>query len=124
MSGPTGARSMWHGRFCGCAREMTIRWRAELAAFVTLLVVYVATLAPGVTLWDSGEFLAAIHSVGIPHPPGTPLYILVANVWAHLLSPIIGFAYSINLLSAVCTAIAGAICANLFVRWTGDSLAA
>src|SRR5436190_5055461 len=82
------------------------------------------TLAPGVTRWDSGEFLSAIHSLGIPHPPGTPLYILIGNVWAKIFSPIIGFAYSINLLSAVCSAIACALMANLFVRWTGDWLAA
>jgi len=86
--------------------------------------VYLATLAPGVTLWDSGEFLAAIHSLGVPHPPGTPLYILIANVWAMIWASFIGFAYSVNMLSAVCTAFAFALLANLYVRWTGDRLAA
>lgn len=98
--------------------------RAEFAAFATLLLVYVATLAPGVTLWDSGEFLAAMHSLGIPHPPGTPLYVLIGNVWAKVWAPLVGFAYSVNLLSALCTAAACALMANLFVRWTGDRVAA
>jgi hypothetical protein len=98
--------------------------RLELAVFATLACVYVATLAPSVTLWDSGEFLSAIHSLGIPHPPGTPLYVLVANVWAKIFSPVVGFAYSINLLSAICSALAGALMANLFAHWTGDRLAA
>jgi hypothetical protein len=98
--------------------------RGEIATVSTLLVVYLATLAPGVTLWDSGEFLAAIHSLGIPHPPGTPLYILIGSVWAMVWAPIVGFAYSINMLSAVCTAVAFALLANLFVRWTGDRIAA
>ncbi|MGH7693678.1 MAG: protein O-mannosyl-transferase family, partial [Gemmatimonadaceae bacterium] len=40
-----------------------------------LTSVYLATLAPGVTLWDAGEFQSAIRSLGIPHPPGTPLYV-------------------------------------------------
>jgi len=87
------------------------------------LIIYVATLAPGVTLWDSGEFLASIHSLGIPHPPGTPLYILVANVWAMIWAPLLGFAYSVNLLSAVSTAVSCAILAELFSRWTGDGMA-
>jgi hypothetical protein len=95
-----------------------------VSVFATLVVVYVATLAPGVTLWDSGEFLAAIHSLGIPHPPGTPVYVLIANVWAQLLAPLIGFAYSVNLLSAVSTALACALLGNLFARWTRDRLAA
>lgn len=98
--------------------------RAEIATFGTLLAIYLATLAPSVTLWDSGEFLSAIHSLGIPHPPGTPLYILIANAWAKIWAPIVGFAYSVNMLSAVCTAAAFALLANLFVRWTGDKLAA
>jgi hypothetical protein len=102
---------------------MIARWRAELAAFATLVVVYVGTLAPGVTYWDSGEFLAAMHSLGIPHPPGTPLYILIGNLWGRSLAPFLGFAYSVNLLSAVCTAGACALMANLFVRCTGDRLA-
>src|SRR5713101_4194060 len=93
---------------------------SPLLVFLTLLLIYVATLAPGVTLWDSGEFLSAIHSLGIPHPPGTPLYVLIGNVWAKIFSPLVGFAYSINLLSALYSAIACALMANLFARWTGD----
>src|SRR6202049_3368522 len=62
------------------------------------------TLAPGVTLWDSGEFLAAIHSFGIPHPPGTPLYVLIGRVWRMPFAAVFGFARSINLLFAVSTA--------------------
>ena len=98
--------------------------RVEIAVFATLTLVYLATLAPGVTLWDSGEFLSAMHSLGIPHPPGTPLYVLIGNVWAKVWAPLLGFAYSINLLSALCTAAACALMANLFVRWTGDKVAA
>ena len=103
---------------------MNTRHRAAAAAGATLLVIYVATLAPSVTLWDSGEFLASIHSLGIPHPPGTPLYVIVANVWTMILAPVTGFAYSVNLLSAVCTALGCAVLAGLLARWTGDGIAA
>jgi Protein of unknown function (DUF2723). len=82
------------------------------------------TLAPGVTLWDSGEFLAAMHSLGIPHPPGTPLYVLVGKVWSIIFAGVFGFARSINLLSAVCTAAGCGLLASLFDRWTGDGLGA
>jgi hypothetical protein len=82
------------------------------------------TLAPGVTLWDSGEFLAAIRSFGIPHPPGTPLYILIGKVWSMAFASVFGFARSINLLSAVCTAFGCGILTSLFAKWTGDGFAA
>jgi hypothetical protein len=82
------------------------------------------TLAPGVTLWDSGEFLSAIHSFGIPHPPGTPLYILIGRVWSLLFASVFGFARAINLLSAVCTAFGCGILTSLFAKWTGDGFAA
>ncbi len=97
--------------------------RSALAAGAALLAVYSATLAPGVTLWDSGEFLAAIHSLGIPHPPGTPLYVVAANVWAQLTAPLLGFAGAVNLFSAVCAAAGCALLAHLISRWTRDPYA-
>lgn len=98
--------------------------RPGLTVAVCLFAVYVMTLAPGLTYWDSGEFLAAIRTLGIPHPPGTPLYILIGNVWARVLGPVVGFAYSVNLLSAASTAIACGIFASLLSRWTREPLAA
>jgi hypothetical protein len=92
-------------------------------AGVLLLFVYMLTLAPSVTLWDSGEFLAAIHSLGIPHPPGTPLYVLLGKVWSMAFGSVFGFARSINLLSAVSTALGCGILTNLFAKWTGDGFA-
>jgi transmembrane protein TMEM260 (protein O-mannosyltransferase) len=75
------------------------------AVAVTLLVLagYILTLAPTVTFWDAGEFITAARTLGIPHPPGTPLFVLLANVWGRLV-PLGGYAWRINLLSAVCTA--------------------
>ena len=81
------------------------------------------TRAPGITLWDSGEFLAAIHSLGIPHPPGTPLYILIGKVWSLIFAALFGFARSINLLSAFCTAFGCGILASLVSSWTEDGYA-
>jgi len=98
--------------------------RAGLAVFALLLLVYIATLAPSVTYWDAGEFLAAMKSLGIPHPPGTPLFILIGNVWGRALSPLVGFAYAVNLLSAVCTATACGIFAAMMSRWTSRPKAA
>ncbi|HET7188497.1 MAG TPA: DUF2723 domain-containing protein [Gemmatimonadaceae bacterium] len=70
------------------------------------------------TFWDAGEFIAAADGLGIPHPPGTPLYVAVGRVWTLLLSPIVDPARAMNILSAVCTALAGALMAALLARET------
>src|SRR5439155_19470644 len=51
-----------------------------LAGLVTLsaLVLYVATLAPTTQFWDTSEYIAAAHVLGIPHPPGNPLLVPIA----------------------------------------------
>lgn len=82
-----------------------------------LLIVYVATLAPGLTLWDAGEFQSAVATLGIPHPPGAPLYILLARAWT-LLWPAPYFSVAMNVLSAVSTVLMGGFVAFLFARWT------
>jgi len=68
----------------------------------------VITLAPTVTLWDAGEFITASKVLGIPHPPGTPLFVLLGHIWAGAL-PIGGYAWRLNLMSA-CFSAAGAGC--------------
>jgi len=97
--------------------------RAALLVGTTLFLVYLATLAPGVTLWDAGEFASAVESLGIPHPPGTPLFVLIARAW-RLLLPFLPTVIATNLLAAVSTAAAAAIAASLVARWVRDTWAA
>jgi len=92
------------------------RWRFALAVFTAVLALLVASLAPTVTLWDAGEFLAASRILGVPHPPGTPLWVMLAHVWGTLV-PIGEWAYRINLMTAAASAVAAA-CFGL-VAWEG-----
>jgi hypothetical protein len=76
---------------------------AAVAVFVVVLAGYVITLAPTVTFWDAGEFIAASKILGIPHPPGTPLFVLLGHVWG-LLIPFGEYAWRLNLMAAVFSA--------------------
>jgi hypothetical protein len=97
-------------------------YRAALAAAGLVLLGYVVTLAPTVTFWDAGEFIAAAKTLGIPHPPGTPLFVMIAHVWA-LLLPVGEYAVRTNLLSATLSA-AGAGLFFLIVHQSLRPLAA
>ncbi len=72
-------------------------------AFLMVLAGYVVSLAPTVTFWDAGEFIASSHILGIPHPPGTPLFILLGRVW-DMLIPGLTTAVKTNLMSATFSA--------------------
>ncbi|MDQ3427644.1 MAG: DUF2723 domain-containing protein, partial [Gemmatimonadota bacterium] len=54
-------------------------YRAAVGVAALVLLGYLLTLAPTVTFWDAGELIAAAKTLGIPHPPGTPLFVLVAH---------------------------------------------
>jgi tetratricopeptide (TPR) repeat protein len=73
-------------------------------AFTVSLVVYVSTLAPTITFGDSGELVTAAVTLGVAHPPGYPLWLLLAKVFSLL--PIGSTAYRANLMSAICGAAA------------------
>ena len=77
------------------------------AVFLVALVVYSWTLAPTVTLTDSGELTVAAYGLGVAHPPGTPLWVTLAHLAS--LVPVGSVAVRINFSSAVFAALACAM---------------
>jgi tetratricopeptide (TPR) repeat protein len=76
------------------------------AVFITSLVTYSLTLAPTVTLVDSGELIVAARSLGVAHPPGFPLYVVLAHLAT--LIPVGSVAVRVNFASALFAALASA----------------
>src|SRR5437868_2829835 len=75
---------------------------AGVAAFVVFLL-YVATLSPTTAMWDTSEYITAAYTLGLPHPPGNPLFVLIGRVFA-ILPIATSVAVRINILAAVCSA--------------------
>ncbi|HEX8906521.1 MAG TPA: DUF2723 domain-containing protein [Longimicrobiaceae bacterium] len=75
-----------------------------LAAALAVFALYAFTLAPTTAFWDTSEYIATGHILGIPHPPGNPLFVLLARAWDLLLTPTgLPTAVRINLFSAFMT---------------------
>lgn len=79
-----------------------------VALALGFLVLYVRTLAPDVLAADSGELQIVAAQLGVAHPPGFPLYVMVAHLFTRLL-PFVAPAYAVNLLSAVTSALTVAV---------------
>jgi tetratricopeptide (TPR) repeat protein len=75
--------------------------------FLIALLLYSWTLAPTVTLTDSGELIVVARGLGIAHPPGVPLWIILAHLAS--LVPFGNIAVRINLSSALFAALACAM---------------
>ncbi len=80
------------------------------------------TLAPTVAGGDSGELITVAHTLGVAHPPGYPLYTLLAKLFT--LIPIGTIAWRVNLFSAACGAGAATILFLAAARWSGSLWAA
>jgi hypothetical protein len=84
-------------------------YRYAALAGLCVFGLYSITLAPTTAFWDTSEYIATAHIMGIAHPPGNPLFVLLAHSWDILLSPFgIPVAVRINLFSAFMSALAHA----------------
>ena len=80
-------------------------------------VVYLLTLAPTVSFWDSGEYITCSWIMGIPHPPGVPLFVLLGRFSTLLFSFIPVVAVRVNLMCMIAGTASVALVARLLQRW-------
>jgi hypothetical protein len=83
---------------------------AAAIAGVLVFGLYAITLAPTTAFWDTSEYIATADILGIPHPPGNPLFVVLARAWTILLAPLgLEVAVRVNLFSALMSAGAHAL---------------
>ena len=91
------------------------------AAFLISFIFYLITVAPTVSFWDCGEFTACSYIMGVPHPPGAPLFLLIGR--AFTLIPWSNIAFRTNLISVFSSAFTIALLFLIIVRlireWRG-----
>ncbi len=88
-----------------------------------VFAVYAAGACPTIYVGDSGELVTAVHVLGIPHPSGYPLYVLLGKLWS-LAVPLGSIAYRMSLFSAFCAAASVGILHRLCVSLGLQPLAA
>ena len=92
---------------------------AAIAATL-VFILYLLTLAPSVAMWDTGEYMAAVKVLGIPHPPGNPFFVLLGHAFASLPIPV-SYAARINIMAAVASACSAGlwflITERIVARW-------
>ncbi|XP_023557421.1 transmembrane protein 260 [Octodon degus] len=93
--------------------------RGGVAVFAAVAAVFTITLPPSVPGGDSGELITAAHELGVAHPPGYPLFTLVAKL-AMTLLPFGTLAYRVNLLCGLFGAVAAALLFFTVFRLSGS----
>ncbi len=99
------------------AADKRLFWVGVIVSFLGSLALYVKTMAATSSFWDAGEFIAAAYTMGVPHSPGTPLYVIVGRLFSELPLPMFSVAERVNLLSAVCGAIGILFAYLLIIRF-------
>jgi hypothetical protein len=77
-------------------------WMVAVGVGAVALLVYLRTMCRTIYVGDSGELAAAVHVLGIPHPPGYPLYVLLGKLFS-VIVPVGTPALRLNLFSAFCS---------------------
>lgn len=92
--------------------------------FFIALIVYSVTVAPTTSFWDCGEFIACSYRLGVMHPPGAPLYLLIGRIMTML--PFFGdIGLRVNMfsvfISAATVLLTFLIIVQLIRRWRGEA---
>ena len=74
------------------------------AVFVWAMVLYLLTVSPTASFWDSGEFIAIANRLQVSHPPGAPFYMLIGRFFSMFI-PTEYVSLSVNLISVVASAL-------------------
>lgn len=92
-------------------------------AFLASFIVYMKTIAPTVSFWDCGEFIACSYILGVPHPPGAPFYLLIGRIFT-LIPLATDIALRVNIISALTTALSVMLTYLITIRliklWRGE----
>jgi hypothetical protein len=85
--------------------ELRPPYGAAAVAGLAVFALYALTLGPTTAFWDTSEYIATGEIMGIPHPPGNPLFVVLARAWSIILSPLgLSAAVKVNLFSALMSA--------------------
>ena len=79
----------------------------KLLALVVLcltFIVYYSTMAETVSYWDCGEFIATSYILGVPHPPGSPLFLILGRIFS-MLPFSDDIAFRVNLISPIASSL-------------------
>jgi hypothetical protein len=83
---------------------------AAAVAGLAVFALYALTLSRTTAFWDTSEYISTAHILGIPHPPGNPLFVVLARAWSVLLEPFgLSVAVRVNLFSAFMSAASHAL---------------
>jgi hypothetical protein len=116
------ARPATRDQRASVVRDLDYRPSYLAAAIVSTLVLalYLLTLAPSTAMWDTSEYITAACTLGLPHPPGNPLFVIVGRVFCELPIPV-GPAVRINALAALSSAVSAGmwflITERVLVSW-------
>ena len=90
---------------------------AGWAVWLVATIVYLLTIEPTASFWDCGEFIASAYKLEVGHPPGAPMFMLIARLFA-MFVPAVYAATAVNVMSAMASSFT-----ILFLFWSITHLA-
>ena len=78
---------------------------AGWATFLISALVYILTTEPSASFWDCGEFIPTSYKLEVGHPPGAPLFMMIANFFTQFaFGDVTKVAVMVNVMSCMAAA--------------------